>query len=63
MPDQPPDAVQETALVEVQFTVALPPLEIELGLADRLIVGALAVLTLTITDCVAVPPGPEQLKE
>jgi len=50
-------------LVDVQFTVALPPLEIELGLADRLIVGALATLTLTITDCVAVPPGPVHVKE
>jgi hypothetical protein len=55
--------VQETALVEVQLTVALPPLEIELGLADKLIVGALAALTVTITDCVAVPPGPEHVNE
>jgi hypothetical protein len=50
-------------LVDVQFTVAPPPLETELGLADRLIVGALAALTLTIIDCVAVPPGPEHVNE
>ena len=49
-PDQPPEAVQEVALLEDQLKVAALPLVMELGLAVRLTVGA-ADLTDTVADC------------
>ena len=60
LPDQPPDAVQLLALLEDQLSVADPPLLRALGLALRLTEGA-GVETLTVTDCVALPPGPLQV--
>ena len=58
-PDQAPEAVQAVALAAVQFKVALLPLVIALGPTLRLTVGV-ADLMDTVTDCVALPPGPEQ---
>ena len=59
LPDQPPDAVQPFALLEDQLSVAAPPLLTALGLALKLTEGA-GVDTLTVTDWVALPPGPLQ---
>jgi hypothetical protein len=59
-PDQPPDAAQDVALVEVQVSVELPPLTTLVGVAltDTVGVGA---DTETVTDCPAVPPAPLQV--
>lgn len=58
VPDQAPEAVQEVAFVAVQFSVALLPLVMALGPTLRLTVGV-GDLMDTVTDCVALPPGPE----
>jgi hypothetical protein len=58
-PDHEPLAVQAVALVVDQASVALEPLVMELGLALKLMVGA-GVLTETVADCIALPPGPSQ---
>jgi hypothetical protein len=55
VPDQPPAAVHEVALVEDQLTVALWPLVIVLGLAEMATVGA-GLLTDTMVDWVALLP-------
>jgi len=60
VPDQPPEAVQEVALLDDQARDAALPLVIELGLALRLTVGA-AALTETVADCEALPPVPVQV--
>jgi hypothetical protein len=60
VPDQPPVAVQEVALVEDQVSVALLPLATVLGLALKLTVGAGAV-TDTVADWLALPPVPVQV--
>jgi hypothetical protein len=49
-PDQPPEAVQELALLADQLSVALPPLDTLPTLALRLTVGAVAWATDTVTD-------------
>jgi hypothetical protein len=59
VPDQAPEAVQDVALVAAQVKVELRPLATELGLAERLMVGA-GELTETVADCVALPPVPVQ---
>ena len=59
-PDQAPEAVQEVALVVVQFNVALLPLVMALGPTLTLTVGAAALME-TVAVWVAVPPVPEQL--
>jgi hypothetical protein len=56
-PDQAPEAAHEVALVADQVNVALPPLLSALGPTLRLTVGAEA-LTVTVADCVALPPVP-----
>ena len=63
LPDQPPDAVQELALLDDQVNIALPPFETVLGPAVNLTVGAGAggVVTETVTDWAAEPPAPVQL--
>jgi hypothetical protein len=61
LPVQPPEAVQEVALLEDQVSVDMPPLAMLLGLALSAIVGAFA-LTETVADWVALPPDPAQLK-
>jgi hypothetical protein len=60
VPDQAPEAVQEVALVEVQFSVELPPLATLAGLALIDTVGA--GVTVTVADCVAGPPLPVQVR-
>ena len=61
LPDQPPEAVQLLALVEDQLSIADPPLLIVVGLALRLTVGLTGAETLTVTDWLALPPGPLQV--
>ena len=62
VPDQAPEAVQAVALLADQAKVALLPLAIVLGLADKATVGAGGV-TDTVFDCVALPPAPVQVSE
>jgi len=59
LPDQPPEAAQLLALVVDQLNVAEPPLLTVAGLALRLTVGGAA--TLTVTEWLALPPGPLQV--
>jgi hypothetical protein len=59
-PDQPPEAVQEVALLDDQVSVDDAPLAIVLGLAAMATVGAGGV-TETVFDCVALPPAPVQV--
>ncbi len=60
LPDQPPEAAQLVAFAEDQLSVAAPPLLTVVGLALRLTVVAGAE-TLTVTDWLALPPGPLQV--
>jgi hypothetical protein len=60
LPDQPPEAVQAVVLVDDQVSVVAAPLLTVLGAAERLTVGA-GVLTVTVADCVALPPLPVQV--
>jgi hypothetical protein len=60
LPDQAPEAEQEVALADDQAIVDALPLEIELGLALILTVGA-GELTVTVADWVALPPKPVQV--
>jgi hypothetical protein len=61
VPAQAPEAVHEVASTEVQLSVALPPLIIELGLAVKCTVGA-GGLTDTLADCAALAPPPSQVR-
>jgi hypothetical protein len=64
LPLQPPEAVQEVALVDDQIRVEVPPLDTALGLALKLNVGAAPVaapVAVIVTDCTALPPAPAQL--
>ena len=60
LPDQAPDAVHAVVLVDDQVSVEAPPLVTVLGLACRVTIGA-ALVTVTVTLCEAVPPGPVQV--
>ena len=60
LPLQPPDAVQEVALVDDQVNVDAAPLWTVVGLADKVTAGA-AWVTETVADCVALPPVPVQV--
>ena len=60
LPDQPPEAVQEVALVDDQLNVDALPLATVLGLAVKLTVGA-GAFTETVADCVVLPPLPVQV--
>ena len=60
-PDQAPDAVQALAFFDVQESTEADPLKMLLGPADSTTIGA-AELTVTVTDCAAVPPGPLQVR-
>ena len=60
-PLQPPDAVQEVALVEDQVSVEAAPFATVVGFALKLTVGA-GCVTVTLADCAPVPPGPMQVK-
>ena len=61
-PDQAPEAVQAVMLLADQVNIALLPLAMVLGLADKATVGAGGV-TDTVFDCVALPPAPVQVSE
>jgi hypothetical protein len=55
VPLQPPEAVQELALVEFQLNVAAPPLATDVGLTVRVAVGTTLIPALMAG---LVPPGP-----
>ena len=57
-PDQPAEAVQLLALLDDQLSIADPPLLTVVGLALRPTVGGAE--TSTVTDWLALPPGPLQ---
>lgn len=59
-PLQPPDAVQEVALLLDHVRVEAAPAFTVLGAALSVTIGALAE-TVTVADCVADPPGPVQV--
>jgi hypothetical protein len=59
-PDQPPEAVQDVALVEDQLRVELAPFAMLVGLALSDTLGAGAD-TVTVADCDAEPPAPVQV--
>jgi len=50
LPDHPPEAVQEVALVDDQVKVELPPLATVLGLAPILTVAVGLALAVTVVD-------------
>jgi hypothetical protein len=56
----PPVAVQEVALVELQVSVDIPPLAIDVGLADNVAVGLGAIVTVA-DMALLVPPVPVQV--
>jgi len=60
-PLQAPEALQEDALVEDQVSVELLPETTDDGEAAMVTVGA-GVVTVMVTDWLAVPPAPVQLK-
>lgn len=65
LPVQPPEAVHVVALVTVQLSVVPPPLATVVGVALSVTDGnggAAGGTTVTLTDCVAVPPAPEQVR-
>ena len=59
-PLQPPEAVQEVELDELQVSVEFAPLETDAGLAVNVTDGD-GDFTVTVAVCVAVPPAPPQL--
>jgi len=62
VPVQPPEAVQAVALVEDQVSVDVAPLLTVLGFAFMVTAG-LGVLTVTVADWAALPPGPAHVSE
>ena len=60
-PVQAPDAKQLVALVDDQVSVAAPPGATLLGVAVSATVGVGGGVTVTVTDCAALPPGPVQV--
>lgn len=67
LPDHAPEAVQEVASLEDQVRVEDPPLATEVGLAVRDTVGTGGgggvPDTMTVTDLLALPPEPLQVRE
>ena len=61
VPDHAPEATHEVAFVADHVSVALLPLLMALGPTLSVTVGADA-LTETVTDCVALPPLPVQVR-
>jgi hypothetical protein len=61
-PIQPPEAVQEVALVELQVSVEAPPLVTVVGFAVKVAVGAELTVIVAVA-VVLVPPGPAQVSE
>jgi hypothetical protein len=65
LPFQPPEAVQLVALVAVQLSVVPPPLGTVEGVAPSVTEGSGGAdggTTVTLTDCVAVPPAPVHVR-
>ena len=66
-PDQPPEAVQDVALLEDHVRVETPPLATEIGFAVIDTVGGGGgggvAVTLTWADALALPLGPLQVSE
>jgi len=60
-PDHAPEAAHEVAFFADHVSVALLPLLMALGPTLNVTVGADA-LTETVTDCVALPPLPVQVR-
>jgi hypothetical protein len=60
VPDHAPLAVQLVVLADDQVRVLVPPVTTVVGFALTETVGA--AITLAIADCVAVPPGPVQVR-
>jgi hypothetical protein len=58
----PPVAVHEVALVELQVSVELPPLPIDVGLAVSVAVGMVPIVTVAVTAAL-VPPAPVHVSE
>jgi hypothetical protein len=64
VPLQPPEAVQDVALVELQVNVEDPPLVVVVGLAVSMAVGTGLAVTVTVAAAaVLVPPVPVQVRE
>jgi hypothetical protein len=64
VPLQPPEAVQDVALVELQVNVEVPPLAIVVGFAVNAAVGTGLAVTVTVAvAAVLVPPAPVQVNE
>lgn len=64
-PVQPPEAVQDVALLELQESIEVPPLGTVDGAALKLTVGrgaVVATVTVAVTGAL-VPPGPVQTSE
>ena len=59
-PLQPPEAVQDVALVDDQVNAAVAPLLTVAGFAVSVTAGA-GVVTDTVADCAALPPVPLQV--
>jgi hypothetical protein len=62
VPLQPPEAVQEVALVELHERTALPPLATFVGEAVSTAVGKGAIVTAAVA-VLLLPPGPVQTRE
>jgi len=64
VPLQPPVAVQDVALVELQVSVEDPSLGMLMGFAVNVAVGTGLAVTVTVAAAaVLVPPGPVQVNE
>jgi hypothetical protein len=64
VPLQPPVAVHDVALFELQVSVEDPPLAIVTGFAVSVAVGVGLVVTVTMAAAgVLVPPGPVHVNE
>ena len=61
LPDHAPEAVQEVALVDDQVSVEDPPLATDVGFAVSDTVGT--GNTVTVTEALALPPEPVQVRE
>jgi hypothetical protein len=62
VPLQPPVAVHDVALVELQVSVEKPPLAIVVGFAVSVAVGTGAMVTVAVA-AVLVPPAPVHVNE
>jgi len=64
VPLQPPEAIQDVALVELQVSVEDPPLGMLVGFAVNVAVGTGLAVTVTVAAAaVLVPPEPIQVSE